>query len=448
MTNHKLLKTSCSLLGVLLLISEQNLAIIDSDGQLFNPIDHQPIKSIIVKFNENSSLKKMSMQEFSEYMSEKINLELIATKQLSSGAIVFKIIHQSKEFMSPQQSISFNTILNSKLIELQKDENIKYADQNSYFHMQKTPNDIRYAEQWNYFENDGGINLPSAWDITTGSNKIIVSVIDTGIVKHKQLANKLTPGRNFVDDGNTADDPTDRGGQTSYHGSHVAGTIGAVTDQYGSIAGIAWNTKIQPVRVLNNQGIGSLAQIIEGMRWSVGISDIDNLYPAKILNLSLSGFGKCQPSLQETIDDITQAGGIVVVAAGNSALPAKLFSPANCNNVITVGASDRNGNQAFYSNYGIDTVDIIAPGGDKRTGEEGGILSLGAPGKVQFLQGTSMATPHISGLIALMLSLKPYLTLEEITKYLQSSVKNNTMEIGLVDANKVLNMLKNNQINE
>lgn len=443
MMKNNLLKTSLIALGSLTLGISNSFAIINSSGQLFKSVEDRPIKSIIVKFKENSSLKNLSMQEFSNELSKKAMLDLKATKKLSNGAYVFDIQGKDFSLLSKQQNINFNQQLNIKLEQLSQDPAIEYADPNDYLYMQKTPNDSRYSEQWHYFTNKAGMNLPYAWDITTGSQEIVVGVVDTGIVKHEDLEGKILPGRNIVDDDNEFDDPTDHGGETSYHGTHVAGTIGALTNQNGVVAGVSWGAQILPVRVLDDEGSGTMSNILEGMRWAAGISHDRNPNPAKILNLSLGGFGKCHASLQETIDEITDKGTIIVVAAGNSDMNAKYFKPANCNNVITVGASNNSGKKSFYSNFGEETLDIVAPGGDKRNDKSGGILSLGAPGEFQFLQGTSMAAPHISGLVALMLSINPDLTTSQVIKYMQKNVKNDTMGVGLVDASKVLEMLKN-----
>lgn len=440
MAKQKLLKTSLAILGALLLNSKQIFAMIDASGKLFNHNDNSPVTSIIVKFNQNSSVKNLSMQGFSEYLNQKLNIDLQPVKKLSNGAILFEA--------SAENNFTNNSTLTEKLSNLQKDPNIKYAEINSYLYLQKTPNDSRFAEQWHYFNKQGGINLPSAWEITTGSSKIVVGVIDSGVVEHEDLKQNLLRGRNFVDDDNALDDPTDHGGKTSYHGTHVAGTIGAVTNNYGIVAGVNWNAKILPARVLDDSGRGATSEIIEGMRWAAGISYIFNPTPAKVLNLSISGFGKCKESMQETIDEIVANGTIIVVAAGNSNLKAKHFTPANCKNVITVGASNLQGEKAYYSNFGADTIDIVAPGGDIRKGPEGGVLSLAAPGKVQFLQGTSMAAPHIAGLVALMLSINPYLDTEQIINYMQQNVKNDTMGVGLVDANKVLSKLLSDYNNQ
>ncbi len=447
MANKKLLKTSLTLLGALILVGERSFAIIDSSGQVFKQIEDEPIKSIIVKFNQNSSVKNLSLQGISDYLQKKTSLKLKPLKKLSNGAYVFEITNSGLTSMSASKAISYNATLSNQLQSLATMPEIQYADANTYMYMQKTPNDSRYAEQWHYFDEKGGMNLPDAWEITTGSQDIVVGVVDTGIVKHENITEKLLPGHNFVDDKNSEDDPTDHGGDTSYHGTHVAGTIGAATDNLGVVAGVSWGAKILPVRVLGDDGRGSMADINEGIRWAAGLSHIKNPNPAKVINLSLGGFGKCSASMQETIDEVNAKGAILVVAAGNSNMPAKFFQPANCKGVITVGASNKDGKKAFYSNYG-DTVDIIAPGGDTRKNDENGILSLSAPGEFQFLQGTSMASPHIAGLVALMLSVDNTLTTEKAIKYLQKSVKNNVMKVGLADAKKVLELVKNGDQDE
>jgi serine protease len=369
------------------------------------------------------------------------------------------------------QSALFNQKLNTKLNTLSQDPNIEYADPNGYAYMQKTPNDSRYEEQWSYYEKTGGINLPEAWDISTGSKDIVIGVVDTGIVKHENLAGKILPGQNFVpdkNDPNDKDDPTDHGGETSYHGTHVAGTAAAVSDQNGVVSGVAWGAKILPVRVLDENGAGSFATILKGIRWAAGLTGNNtksraNKNPAKVINLSLGGIGKCSPSTQETINAINAKGATVVVAAGNSSIPAALFTPANCLGVITVGATDRDGKQTSYTNYG-KKLTIAAPGGDsddkkdkdtnkkkKRSiskNESNTILSLAGPGEYQFLEGTSMAAPHVTGVVALMYSLNNKLTHKEVVKYLQDGARGNVMGVGLLDAKKTLELVQGEESEE
>ena len=442
---RNLIRTSLTIIGALILFSEKSFAIITADGDLALKLKDRPITSIIVKFNQNSSVKSLSAQGVSQYLAEKTKLDLLPAKKLSNGAYVFNISDSTTSLLSSTHAAKFNQDLAIKLAELKQDPNIKYADPNGYAYIQKTPNDSRYTEQWHYFESDGGLNMPEAWDITTGS-EIVVGVVDTGIVAHEGLKDKILAGKNFVKgDKNDKDDPTDHGGLTSYHGTHVSGTIAAVSDQKGVVSGVDWAAKILPARVLGSNGSGSFADIIEGVRWVAGLGEKGSTTPAKVINLSLGGFGSCPDGLQETIDELNKNGSVMVVAAGNSGMPAKYFTPANCKNVIVVGATNRKGEKAFYSNYGADTVTIAAPGGEKKASldpETNKVLSLAAPGQYQFLQGTSMAAPHVSGLIALMYSLNSELNYDKIAKYLKAGARGKVMDIGLVDAKKTLELVK------
>ncbi|MBP9723068.1 MAG: S8 family serine peptidase [Gammaproteobacteria bacterium] len=419
------------LITLTLSFSNASLAMITTNGDLALKLKNRPIESIIIKFNKKSSIKNLR---------QKIDLDLVKIQDLSNGTELFKIINPSLSALE----------LDAKLEQLNSDPDIQYADPNLYAYIQKTPNDSRYTEQWHYYEEEGGMNLPEAWDMTTGSDQIVVGVVDTGIVKHGNIQDKILPGRNFViskDDSNEADDPTDRGGDTSYHGTHVAGTIAATTDRNGTVSGVSWGAKILPVRVLDDSGSGSFAWINEGMRWAAGIGKIENPNPAKIINLSLGGFGKCPKSLQETIDEIIAKDIIIVVAAGNSSVNAKLFTPANCKGVITVAATNRNGKKTYYTNYGKEFVTIAAPGGEKdknkdKASDANKILSLADLDNYQFLQGTSMAAPHISGLVALMYSLDPKLTHAQVVEYIKKGARGEEMEVGIADAKKTLELIK------
>ncbi|MBB4734508.1 serine protease [Micrococcus cohnii] len=288
------------------------------------------------------------------------------------------------------------------------------------------PQDSLYDQLWG-LHGENGMNVPPAWDKTTGEGAT-VAVLDTGIVSHPDLDPNVQGGYDFISraegarDGDGRDsDPQDegdwfQGGEcgsgtgsgSSWHGTHVAGTVAAATDSEG-VVGVAPDATIQPVRVLGKCG-GSLSDITDAIIWSAG-GDVPgvprNENPADVINMSLGGGGMCGSTYQQAIDFAVQQGTSVVVAAGNENQPAANVRPASCDNVITVGATDKSGNRSYFSNYG-DAVDVAAPGGDTRT-QGGGILSTvdtgqtspQGPGHAEY-QGTSMATPHVAGVAALM----------------------------------------------
>ncbi|WP_434599657.1 S8 family serine peptidase [Streptomyces sp. A5-4] len=347
-----------------------------------------------------------------------------------------------------------------------------------------TPNDTDYAKQWDLFETTGGMNVPGAWDKTTGSG-VTVAVIDTGYATHTDLADKVVAGYDFISasadarDGNGRDNnakdegdwnatdgecgPTSKASTSSWHGTHVAGTIGATANNTKGIAGIAYNAKIQPVRVLGKCG-GSSSDIAEAITWASGGSVpgvTANATPAKVINLSLGGASATCPSVyQNAINGAVSRGTTVVVAAGNNNTNASGFTPANCNNIINVASTNREGNRSFYSNYGT-IVDVAAPGGETRratdtpgtvTTPENGILStLNSGATTQSgenykpYQGTSMAAPHIAGLAALLKSAKSTLTPADI----ESAIKSNARPVpgtctggcgsGIADTTKTVN---------
>ena len=215
---------------------------------------------------------------------------------------------------------------------------------------------------------------------------------------------------------------------SSWHGTHVAGTIGAATNNASNIAGINWVSKILPVRVLGKCG-GYTSDIMDAMTWAAGLSVPgvpSNPNPAKVINLSLGGGGACDPVFEQPIiNNVIAAGTTVVIAAGNSNGDAANFSPGNCNGVITVAATQRAGARASYSNWGT-TVEIAAPGG----GDGNYILSTlnsGATVPAAYVlalyQGTSMATPHVAGIVSLMLSANPALTPAQVLSKVQSTAR-------------------------
>ncbi|WP_405823424.1 S8 family serine peptidase [Streptomyces sp. NBC_01390] len=333
------------------------------------------------------------------------------------------------------------------------------------------PNDTEYAKQWDLFEATAGMRVPGAWTTATGTG-VTVAVIDTGYVTHSDVAANIVGGYDFISDtavsvdGDGRDsnpaDPGDwyaageceqtEGSSSSWHGTHVAGTIAAVANNSKGVAGIAYNAKISPVRALGKCG-GYDSDIIDAITWASGgtVSGVPaNTNVAKVINMSLGGGGACSAATQSAITGAVNRGTTVVVAAGNENANASTSNPANCNNVITVAATGRTGARASYSNFGT-VVDISAPGGEMSTGTANGILStLNSGAKTPstesyaYYQGTSMATPHIAGLVALMKSANSSLTPAQI----ETAIKNNARALpgscsggcgaGLADATKTV----------
>ena len=322
------------------------------------------------------------------------------------------------------------------------DPQIELIESDRIFKVNSLPSDPLYSNQWHMQQSNGStpsINADIAWDTTTGNANLVIAVLDTGYLPHADLADRIIPGYDMINrtdvsndgDGRDADpsDPGDwcNGNDSTWHGTHTAGIIGAVTDNYIGVSGINWYSKIQPVRVLGQCG-GYESDLAMGIRWAAGLSVFrvpTNPTPAKVINISTSAPGMCSITLQSAIDDSVAAGAIIVVAAGNESQNTLGYTPANCNNVITVAAVDASGGKAFYTNYG-SIVDIAAPGGDTSSA----ILSTSNTGKTtpladSYVQkwGTSMAAPQVSGIISLMASVNPHITYLETLNIIQQTAQ-------------------------
>ena len=315
--------------------------------------------------------------------------------------------------------------------------------------------------QW-YLDSAYGINASKAWKITKGSPSVVVAVVDTGITDHPDLNDNVIAGYDFISsssqarDGNGRDaDPSDAGDYSlsdgtpsSWHGTHVAGIIAASSNSIG-ITGVAPNVKIEPVRVLGASG-GTEADIAAGINWAIGVrinGVPTNQNPAKVVNLSIgsSSFSTCYSSspTQLAIDESRRRNVTLVTAAGNDDHYASASYPGNCFGNITIGATGYTGDRSYYSNYSAYSrtqgfyigVDISAPGGDDRVG-------LGAPAGGQIWstlndgtrgpgnptygkeEGTSMASPIAAGVVALMYSVRPSITDDQVWSILSTTAKN------------------------
>ena len=331
------------------------------------------------------------------------------------------------------------------------DPTVEYAEPDRILQPLATPNDTQYGQQWHYYEATGGLNLPPAWDKSTGSG-VTVAVIDTGYRPHADLAANTVAGYDFIGDTAVSNDgdgrdsnPQDPGDavaagecgagssaqSSSWHGTHVAGTVAAITNNGSGVAGVAYNARVQPVRVLGKCG-GYTSDIADGIVWASGgtVAGIPaNATPSRVINMSLGGSGSCDATSQNAINSARSRGTVVVVAAGNSNANAANFSPASCTGVITVAATDRTGAKAYYSNFGAN-VAVAAPGGDMRASAANGILSTlnngaNAPGSdtYAYYQGTSMAAPHVAAVVALMLAKNSTLTPDQVATALKGSTR-------------------------
>ena len=330
------------------------------------------------------------------------------------------------------------TILAAK--QLNRQDDVEYAEPNYRLTAQIEPNDEFYERQWHYHI----LNLPAAWDQSTGANNVKIAVLDTGVVaNHPDLAARLSADSyDFIADaGNAGDgdgvdsdarDPgdgqdnaacsTSTSRSSSFHGTHVAGTIGASTNNNIGTAGITWAGEIMNLRVLGCEG-GSTFDIAQALLYAAGVDNALGLTPTKtadVANLSLGG-GPPNNVMNNAVQAARAAGLIIIAAAGNNG-DSTLSYPASYEGVVSVAATDLGDQRAVYSQFNA-FVDIAAPGGDTSTdvdadGFPDGVLSTLASreGSTQidfnygFYNGTSMAAPHVAGIVALMKSVNPALT--------------------------------------
>lgn len=314
------------------------------------------------------------------------------------------------------------------------------------------PNDPFLNWQWSLWDAAGGINVEPAWDAGVSGSGVVIAVIDTGQTAHPDLDAETVAGYDMISDPANARDgtgrdnnPADEGdwntagqcsaespGRTStWHGTHVAGTAAALTNNSLGIAGVAYGSWVQHVRVLGACG-GTIADIADGIIWASGgpvPGAPNNATPARVLNLSLGGTGACGTTYQQAINSARSRNSVLLVAAGNESMPASMATPANCTGVVTVASNGPAGARAPYSNYG-PAVDVAAPGGDSSIDPGYGILSTvnlsqSTPGTADYgmKDGTSMATPHVAGIAALMISTNPSLTPDQIGTILRNSAR-------------------------
>ena len=309
--------------------------------------------------------------------------------------------------------------------------------------------DPMYSLQWG-LNAKYGINVEGAWQHTHGASSVTVAVIDSGITAHPDLDGQewrnldgSVYGYDFVSSANGSDDgdgwdsnPSDPNGTNEWHGTHVSGIIAAANNSVG-VVGVAPGSKLLEVRALGGKG-GSPSDLIAALNWAAG-KDVPNVpkntHPAQVINLSLGNksYAQCDTATANVLQTLHDMNVMVITAAGNDNTQAFYSYPGNCYPTINVGATGYTGDRAYYSNYG-QGVDISAPGGDDQNpgtspAQTGGqILSTLNDGKVavgapnyDYAEGTSMAAPLVSGIAALLISVKPNITPNQIWEALKST---------------------------
>ncbi len=345
---------------------------------------------------------------------------------------------------------------------LRADSAVEFAEVDKWVYPHNTPNDQFFAGQWFLQAPDlderSAVNATGAWDATTGSTGVVIAVLDTGVrFDHPDLARATSAGRilqghdfvsqdgsnNFftANDGSGRDtDPSDPGdwvtqaevnasnnsctevGDSSWHGTRVSGVIGALSNNSTGIAGLTWSTFIAPVRVIGKCG-GFNSDVLAGMRWAAGLAVPGvpaNPFPAKIINVSLGGDGDCTAQDQDTVDDVTSAGALLVVSAGNGNGQGgvEVSSPANCIGVAGIAGLRHAGTKVGFSNLGPE-IAVSAPGGncvninggpciysiDTTTNDGATTPTTNSyTDQINANVGTSFSAPIVSGIAGLMLA--------------------------------------------
>jgi thermitase len=296
-----------------------------------------------------------------------------------------------------------------KIQSIKKNSKVEYIRREIVYKvLTTTPDDTHYSDQWALPK----ISLPLAWDTTTGSDSIIVAIIDTGIDgTHEDLINRVIAGMNFVTEPDTPI-PSGTNSDDNGHGTAVAGIIGANANNGKGIAGVNWHVKLMPLKALDNNGSGTEGDVIAAINYAK-----DN--GAKIINMSF-GDDRCppeySPDLENAINNAYNAGLLLIGASGNGGCSTVTY-PAAYSNVIAVGSLNSHDQRSSFSNYGSE-LDVVAPGENIYTTYW---VSGQSNQYYPFFSGTSASTPFVSGLASLIWAVYPSISNSQVKLRIESS---------------------------
>jgi serine protease len=458
----------------------------------YNPVSPAPsldsgeTAQVIVRFKKNARVVQQHPRSRADTATDAVSVSVARTRALALR--VGRALGTGRAIDEDSHVVTAEGVSSQDLaLRLGAQADIAYAEVDHRRWHYALPNDPLYVRgpaitqlaggpdvgQW-YLRSPRGavvssINATVAWDVTRGASSVVVAVLDSGVLEdHPDLAGPLLPGYDMVSGVSTANDGDARDASaadpgdwiteaesknstgtffnckvsaSSWHGTKTASLIGATSNNAVGMTGVAWETKLLPVRVLGKCG-GRDSDIIAGMRWAAGLSVpgiANNAHPARVLNLSLGGSGVCSQSYIDTISALANLSSpVVVIAAAGNTVGHAVGVPANCPGVVGVSGLRHIGTKVGFSDIGPE-IAISAPGGNcvniganepclysiitaRNTGNQGPLASSYSDSFAPSV-GTSFSAPLVSGTVALMLSLRPELTPSEIKSLLQKSAR-------------------------
>lgn len=365
----------------------------------------------IISYRDAGSLSPAQAGEQLDNAAEALGIGIRMVRTLGTGARLIQIDRS----LSPEAQ--------TRLVEaLMANPEVLAVDPDRIYRPLMVPNDPRYAEQWSFKDGAGGIDAEAAWDLSTGEG-VVVAVLDSGSTPHAELIGRYVSGYDFIShlsfsvDGDGRDaDPNDPGDwssgdcfpptdpmDSSWHGTKVAGTIAAATNNGVGVAGVAHDAEVQPVRVIGRCQETTRSDLIDAITWASGGSVAGvpvNATPAEVINISIGSRGFCSTAEQQAIDAAVARGSIIVTAAGNDGRHIWGTPPGNCRNVVTVASTGADGGVSAHTNWGA-RVEVAGPGDGILTTTNDGVQGQGNDAYGGYT-GTSASTAHVSGTVALM----------------------------------------------